>query len=41
MIVLKGPGGVGKSSIARAAIRYAIDRNFFPDGALYVDGTIN
>ena len=29
MIVLKGPTGVGKSSIARAAIRYAIDRNFF------------
>lgn len=40
MVILKGPSGVGKSSIARAAIRYSIDRNFFRGGAYYVNGAI-
>lgn len=29
MLIIKGKQGVGKSSLAREAIKYAIDRNFF------------
>ena len=37
LVTVTGPQGVGKSSVAIAAINYLAERHYFSDGVVYVD----
>lgn len=39
LIHIYGPEGVGKSTIAKYAAKYTVDRRIFPHGVFYIDAS--
>lgn len=35
-MTVRGPPGIGKSSLCKAVTRYMVERRMFPDGAVFV-----